>query len=106
MSDPIDAIADDRQPVPSDTSLSGSELEKSMQFRELAPAVEFSCWVVVVLAPFLRWVNGAAVTDDQFVIQVTLFTVALAGAIGLRIYNWRTGRQDKANSPLDQSHRE
>jgi hypothetical protein len=43
----------------------------------------------------LRWVNGAAVTDDQFVIQMTLVAVALSGAIGLRIYRWRAGRQEE-----------
>lgn len=58
-------------------------------FRDIAPATEFSCWVVVALAPFLRWVNGAAVTDDQFVIQVTFVSVAALGATGLRFYNWR-----------------
>jgi hypothetical protein len=58
-----------------------------IHFRDIAPAIEFICWVVVVLAPLLRLVNGAAVTTDQFVIQVALFSMALAGAIGLRIYH-------------------
>ncbi len=65
--------------------------ESPIYFRDVAPAIEFSCWVVVALAPFLRWVNGAAVTGDQFVIQVSLVAISLAGAIGLRIYNWRIG---------------
>lgn len=59
-----------------------------IRFRDVAPAIEFMCWVVVALAPFLRLANGAAVTSDQFLIQVTLFCLALAGAIGLRIYNY------------------
>jgi hypothetical protein len=58
----------------------------SIRFRDIAPALEFMCWAVVVLAPLLRLVNGAAVTDDQFAIQVAVFTAALFGAIGLRIY--------------------
>jgi hypothetical protein len=58
-----------------------------IHFRDIAPAVEFVCWVVVVLAPLLRLVNGAAVTTDQFVIQIALFSMALTGAIGLRIYH-------------------
>jgi len=57
-------------------------------FRDVAPAIEFICWTVVVLAPLLRLINGAAVTDDQFIIQVALFSLALTGAIGLRIYNF------------------
>jgi hypothetical protein len=59
-----------------------------IHFRDIAPAIEFVCWVVVILAPILRLINGAAVTDDQFVIQVTLFSVALAGGVGLRIFNF------------------
>ncbi len=60
--------------------------EPNIHFRDVAPAIEFVCWVVVVLAPLLRLVNGAAVTDDQFAIQVSLFLIALISGIGLRIY--------------------
>ena len=58
-----------------------------IHFRDIAPAIEFVCWVIVVLAPILRLINGAAVTADQFIIQVTLFSVALVAAIALRIYH-------------------
>lgn len=63
------------------------EKEPEIRFCELAPAIEVICWIVVILAPLLRVVNGAPVTHDQFVIQVTLFTVALITAVALRIYN-------------------
>jgi hypothetical protein len=59
-----------------------------IRFRDIAPAIEFTCWVVVVLAPLLRLVNGPAVTDDQFVIQMALFTLSLLGGIGLRLYQF------------------
>ena len=62
-----------------------------IQFRDLAPAIEFMCWVVVAVAPILRIINGAAVTTDQFVFQVTLFSLALTCGIGLRIYNCLAG---------------
>lgn len=55
-------------------------------FRDIAPAIEFICWVVVLLAPLLRFINGPAVTDDQFVIQVTLFATAMLGGCILRLY--------------------
>jgi hypothetical protein len=71
----------------------GEPGDTPVQFRDIAPAIEFACWVVVALAPFLRWVNGAAVTDDQFVIQVALTSCALAGALGLRFYNYRVQRR-------------
>lgn len=92
----------DQQDVRSDCSAppAGQEDPRieapAIQIADIAPALEFCCWVVIALVPLLRWVNGAAVTNDQFVIQATLVAAAASGAIGLRIYNWRSG----------QSHRE
>lgn len=80
--------------------------ERPILFRDLAPALEFACWVVVALAPFLRWVNGAAVTDDQFVIQMTLVTIAVMGALGLRLYNWRAARKRDHETLSSQSQHE
>ena len=65
-----------------------SDSPDDIHFRDVAPAIEFVCWVIVALAPVLRLINGAAVTTDQFVIQMTLFSLALAGGIGLRIYSY------------------
>jgi hypothetical protein len=64
--------------------------DERVSFHEVAPAAEFACWIVVALAPFLRWANGAAVTDDQFVIQIGLTALALGGALSLRFYNYRS----------------
>lgn len=97
---------DEIQSTPSPEANSTVRDESPIYFRDVAPAIEFSCWVVVALAPFLRWVNGAAVTDDQFVIQMTLVAMALTGAIGLRLYNWRTDRRENADAQVDQSQRE
>lgn len=69
-----------------------TEVDDPIRFREIAPAVELGCWVVLLLAPLLRWANGPAVTTDQFVIQVSLVGLALLGAPGLRAYNWRRKR--------------
>ena len=65
-----------------------SESPQDVHFRDVAPAIEFACWVVVLLAPLLRLVNGPAVTSDQFVIQVSLFAMALIGGVGLRLYQF------------------
>lgn len=54
-------------------------------WREVRPAVEFCCWAVVVLCPFLRWVNGPAVTSDQFVMQIAVTSLALIIAVLLRL---------------------
>ena len=67
--------------------------ETVVDWRETLPAAEFCCWIVVLLAPMLRWINGAAVTDDQFYIQVGLTTLALIGAVTLRLVNWRRARR-------------
>jgi hypothetical protein len=60
-----------------------------VHFTDIAPAIEFVCWVMVALAPMLRVMNGAAVTTDQFVIQMALFSLSLISGIGLRVYNCR-----------------
>jgi hypothetical protein len=101
-SSPVDEI----KAAPSLESESAECDESPICFRDVAPALEFSCWVLVALAPPLRLVNGAAVTADQFVIQVTLVSMALAGAIGLRIYNWRIDRRENLSVPRIQSHRQ
>ncbi|MEM6484576.1 MAG: hypothetical protein AAF662_06275 [Pseudomonadota bacterium] len=70
----------------------GNEVPPSdrVAFREISPAIEFMCWVVVALTPMLRLVNGPPVTDDQAAIQIALVAMAVGGAFGLRLYNWRT----------------
>lgn len=62
-----------------------------IKFHDISPAIEFVCWVVVCISPLLRWVNGAAVTTDQFYIQLTLFSVALIGSIVLRMVHVMRG---------------
>jgi len=47
-------------------------------------AAELACWTMVVLAPFLTWVNGPAVSTDQFVVRAIVFGAALTGGIALR----------------------
>ncbi len=59
------------------------------RFCDVSPSIEFGCWVVLVLAPLLRLINGPAVSTDQFVVQVILVVAAAVGAIGLRVYNFR-----------------
>ena len=83
------------QTVEKSDGIKGIRSEGIVDWRETLPAAEFCCWVIVLLAPMLRLVNGAAVTDDQFYIQVGLVTLALSGAVTLRILNWRRARQSR-----------
>jgi len=64
---------------------------------ELTPAelrgwIEFACWTTLALAPFLYWVNGPAVSTDQFVVRTALVILAACGAIGLRLFAWLHGQ--------------
>lgn len=46
---------------------------------------EFVCWTTIVLVPILAWINGPAVSTDQFVVRVSVFVVALLGAVSIRV---------------------
>lgn len=56
--------------------------------RELRGWAELCCWTTLALAPFLYWVNGPAVSTDQFMIRTALVILAACGAIGLRVFAW------------------
>lgn len=62
------------------------DADPKIHFHEIAAAIEFLYWIVELLSPLQRLVNGAAITNDQFVIQVAVFSTALVRAIGLWIY--------------------
>lgn len=70
-------------------------VSKQIGFIDLMPALEFACWTIIVLATCLRIINGAAVTTDQWWIQVFLFSGALSGACSLRLYQMLI-RRDKS----------
>jgi hypothetical protein len=65
-------------------------------------AVELGCWTMVALAPFLYWVNGPAVSTDQFVVRTAVVTLALVGGVAIRVYRWRQGKK-AATTPEDAS---
>jgi len=50
--------------------------------------LELNCWTTVALAPFLYWVNGPAVSTDQFVVRTILVSVAMVGGATTRIARW------------------
>lgn len=63
--------------------------EDDIRLDELLPWIEFGCWTAIVLFPFLYWVNGPAVSTDQYVMRNILIVVSVTGAFGLRFWNWR-----------------
>ncbi|MGO8745447.1 MAG: hypothetical protein ACLQNE_05610 [Thermoguttaceae bacterium] len=58
--------------------------------------VEFSAWTMVALAPLLTWVNGPSVSNDQFVVRSSVFTLALVSAVTLRIGKIVRGRRNRS----------
>jgi hypothetical protein len=56
---------------------------------------EFFCWTMVVLAPILSWVNGPAVSTDQFVVRTCVFVLALSGGAGLRMFKLVRARRKR-----------
>ena len=59
---------------------------------ELRYWLEFGCWTTLALAPFLYWVNGPAVSTDQFVARTGLIALTAVSAVALRVYAWLHGR--------------
>jgi hypothetical protein len=55
--------------------------------------LEVGCWTTLGLVPFLVWVNGAAVSTDQFVVRIVLVMLAAFAVIGLRLFAWWEKRQ-------------
>jgi hypothetical protein len=67
--------------------------ERELTPQEIRGWAEFCCWTTLALAPFLYWVNGPAVSTDQFVVRTALVVLAAAGAVGLRFFAWLSGTQ-------------
>jgi len=67
--------------------------EREISREEVLGWAEFACWTVVVLTPFLWWVNGPAVSNDQLVVRTTLTVLAVAGGVCLRVVKWARGKQ-------------
>jgi hypothetical protein len=47
--------------------------------------MEFGCWSALVMAPLIYWLQGPAVSTDQFVVRTALVILAAVGGVGLRI---------------------
>jgi hypothetical protein len=65
-----------------------SSVERPLAAGEILGWVELGCWTMVGLAPFLYWVNGPAVSTDQFVVPMGLVTVALVCGSAIRASKW------------------
>ena len=71
-------MASDEHQKPADEEISCAEIRYW---------IEFGSWTTLALAPFLYWVNGPAVSEDQFVVRTALVVLSGIGAVGLRTYH-------------------
>lgn len=73
-------------PVTEQSELPSDDREPTWD--EIRTWAEFYCWTTLILAPVINWLNGPAVSDDQFVVRTGLIIAAMCGGIGLRISAW------------------
>jgi hypothetical protein len=62
--------------------------DSDLNGKQLRDWLEIGSWTTLALAPFLYWVNGPAVSSDQFFVRTTLIVVAAVAAIALRLAAW------------------
>lgn len=66
--------------------------DDDIEIESLLNWLEFASWTAIALFPFLYWVNGPAVSTDQYVVRSILVVVAVVSAIGLRSWHWWSNR--------------
>ena len=75
------------------TSAENEETDGELTTDEILSHLEFGLWTAVVLIPILYYVNGAAVSQDQWVMRAMLVGIAYCGAPAMRWIRWRRGRK-------------
>lgn len=77
------------------TSSDGMKPDDNIETKEIPRLLEFGCWTAVLLFPVLYYVNGPAVSTDQFVVRTILVVVALGTAVSLRTWDWQENRKKR-----------
>lgn len=57
---------------------------------------ELGCWLSVLLAPILTWINGLPVSADQAVVRTVVFVVGLVGGTLLTVTRLFRGKRSAA----------
>ena len=79
------STTDDRD---TDAECNTPDTREELTTAEFFSWLELACWTMVALAPFLYWVNGPAVSTDQFVVRSGLVTLAVVGGVTIRVTKW------------------
>ena len=91
---------DEKQTITS----SADRHEQELTTAEILGWSEFACWTMLVLTPFLYWVNGPSVSTDQFVVRTALVILSALGAVILRVVNWRRAKHARPMRPDIATH--
>ncbi len=77
--------------------------EDDITLEELLGWLEFGSWTTLALAPMLYYVNGPAVSTDQFVVRTILVVTAAITAVSLRGYKLWCGRKSRTEEASSSS---
>lgn len=69
--------------------------EPELTKEELLGWAEFCCWSALVMAPFIYWIQGPSVSQDQFVVRTALVVIVSIGAIAFRARAFFHGRRSR-----------
>ncbi|MEO9932334.1 hypothetical protein [Rhodopirellula bahusiensis] len=56
-------------------------MSEEITWQEVRQCLELGSWTTIALAPFLYWINGPAVSVDQWVMRTGLTVIAVVVAI-------------------------
>ena len=76
--------------------------DREISLDELLGWLEFGGWTTLALAPMLYYVNGPAVSPDQFVVRSILVALAAVAAVSIRGYRILRSRRnpvERENTP-------
>jgi hypothetical protein len=66
--------------------------EAGLSAAQLRGWAEIGCWIALGISPILYFINGPAVSTDQYIVRMVLVILAACGGVGLRLCVWLRGR--------------
>jgi hypothetical protein len=79
--------------------------EEGLRPTEIVGWLEGGAWITLLLAPFLYFVNGPAVSTDQWLMRSFLVTAAAAVAVGSCWRRSSRGHRSRSAPASDGCHR-
>ena len=73
--------------------------DDEITWQELFVHLEFGCWTAIVLIPIIYFIQGPAVSHDQFVMRSLVTAIAVIGVPTLTILRRRKLAAVKSKNP-------